>query len=168
MNKILFTADTHFGHEEIRVHCNRPFASCKDMDDEIIRLWNQKVGRGDLVYHLGDFSWGSADKIIENRKRLNGQIILIRGNHDKGIQGRVKKQFAGIYDQKLLKIEDLRIFLNHYSMNVWEDSCLGSWHLFGHSHGRVNGIGKSFDVGVDANGFTPLTLEEVINKMKGR
>jgi calcineurin-like phosphoesterase family protein len=50
-------------------------------------------------------------------------------------------------------------------MRVWERSDHGSWHLFGHTHGKLKGIGKSFDVGVDCTDFEPLSLDKVAEKM---
>ena len=43
MQKIFFTADTHFGHENVIRFDNRPFASVEEMDAEMIRQWNNKV-----------------------------------------------------------------------------------------------------------------------------
>ena len=57
------------------------------------------------------------------------------------------------------------IVLCHYSLQVWDRSNQGSWHLFGHSHGKLKGIGLSFDVGVDCREFEPLSLEEVASRM---
>jgi hypothetical protein len=57
------------------------------------------------------------------------------------------------------------IVLCHYSMQVWDLSNQGSWHLFGHSHGRRKGIGLSFDAGVNCTDFTPLSLERVASKL---
>lgn len=57
MGKIYFTSDNHFGHERVIGFDNRPFASVEEMDAEMIRRWNAKVGKGDLVYFLGDMIW---------------------------------------------------------------------------------------------------------------
>jgi calcineurin-like phosphoesterase family protein len=57
------------------------------------------------------------------------------------------------------------IVLCHYSMQVWERSNHGSWHLFGHTHGKLKGVGMSFDVGVDCTDFVPLSLDQVAEKM---
>ena len=54
MSKIFFTSDLHFGHENVLRFDSRPFATVEEMDSELIRRWNAKVGRGDLVYVLGD------------------------------------------------------------------------------------------------------------------
>lgn len=82
--KVLFTGDLHFGHENVIQFDGRPFETVEEMDAEIIRRWNNKVDKGDLVYVLGDMIWKArnddAPGII---KSLNGQIILIKGNHDR-------------------------------------------------------------------------------------
>ena len=84
MSKVLFTSDLHFGHENILRFDNRPFSTTDEMDAELIRRWNAKVDRGDLVYVLGDMIWKSKnDEAFRIIQSLNGQIILIRGNHDR-------------------------------------------------------------------------------------
>ena len=55
--KVFFTSDLHFGHENAIRFDNRPFKSIEEMDTELIRRWNEKVGKGDLVYVLGDMIW---------------------------------------------------------------------------------------------------------------
>src|SRR5215212_524958 len=57
------------------------------------------------------------------------------------------------------------VVLCHYSMQIWDRSNHGAWHLFGHSHGKLKGIGLSFDIGVDCTKFVPLSLEEVASKI---
>ena len=84
MGKVLFTSDLHFGHENVIRFDNRPFATVEEMDNEMIRRWNEKVSPGDLVYVLGDFIWKSRnDDAAELIRSLHGQIILIKGNHDR-------------------------------------------------------------------------------------
>ena len=78
MAKVFFTADTHFGHENVIRFDNRPFNSVEDMDREMIKRWNNKVDKGDIVYVLGDMIWKSMTNDAEHLiKSLNGQIILI-------------------------------------------------------------------------------------------
>ena len=55
---VFFLADTHFGDGNILRYENRPFATVEEMDRELIRRWNEKVGAGDTVFHLGDFPPG--------------------------------------------------------------------------------------------------------------
>jgi calcineurin-like phosphoesterase family protein len=82
-----FTADMHFGHENIIAACDRPFINAEAMHAVLIRKWNERVHPADTVYHLGDFcfkggSEGGTTKAQTWEKQLNGKIIHIEGNHD--------------------------------------------------------------------------------------
>ena len=87
MPSVWLISDTHFGHEKTCTVFKRsdgsplrPFANAEEMDEFMIKAWNERVRPGDKVYHLGD--------VVINRKflhvlgRLNGDKVLIRGNHD--------------------------------------------------------------------------------------
>lgn len=96
--KVFFTADMHFGHENVISFDKRPFETVEEMDEELIRRWNAKVDKGDLVYVLGDMIWktrnGDAEALIRS---LNGQIILIKGNHDRFLHNaKAKSALAGV------------------------------------------------------------------------
>jgi calcineurin-like phosphoesterase family protein len=158
MSKIFFTADTHFNHANIIYFCGRPFADVKEMNAVLIEKWNAKVGKADLVYHLGDFAWGNWGPILD---RLNGDIVLIRGGHDKKSQGKFTHRFRLIGDLMDIVVEGRTVVLCHYCLRVWNKSHFDSWHLFGHSHGRLPALGKSLDVGVDGHDFAPWSWEEV-------
>jgi len=80
MTRIWITSDHHFFHRNIIKYCNRPFNSVSEMNEFMIKKWNEKVGDNDIVLHLGDFAFKGRAREIRNR--LNGTIILIRGNHD--------------------------------------------------------------------------------------
>lgn len=70
-------SDTHFGHENIKTY--EPVR--KDYDDErLVQLWNETITSEDEVLHLGDFAFKSNG--WEMAKRLNGNITLLKGNHD--------------------------------------------------------------------------------------
>lgn len=81
-NKIWFTSDHHFGHKNIIEFSKRPFANADEMNAEMVKRWNEKVGQDDLVYHLGDFALMSSGKVRQLRAQLNGRICLITGNHE--------------------------------------------------------------------------------------
>lgn len=57
-NKLFFTSDTHFFHANIIKYANRPFGSVEEMNEELIRCWNETVPEDGVVYHLGNFSFG--------------------------------------------------------------------------------------------------------------
>lgn len=156
MSDVFFTSDTHFGHERCAVSF-RSFSSLEDMDELLIHNWNSVVKKSDLVYHLGDFGFKN---IAEYRKRLNGNINLILGNHDNPNHCKLAN-FCSINQTKEIKIDGMFFFLSHYSHRVWNRSHYNSAHLFGHSHGRLPAYGKSFDVGVDSHNYAPLSFEQV-------
>ena len=78
-----FTADTHFGHARVIDYCNRPYKNVEEIDEDLIKRWNETVAKHDVIYHLGDFAFHSKDKTAEIIARLNGHMILLKGNHDK-------------------------------------------------------------------------------------
>ena len=80
---IYFISDTHFWHRNIIKYTKRPFETVEQMNEHIIKCWNEVVSPDDVVYHLGDFSFGSSEQVANIIERLNGKIILIMGNHDK-------------------------------------------------------------------------------------
>ena len=81
-NKTFFTSDTHFGHAAIIQYCSRPYKSVEEMNQVLIDNWNSKVKKDDIVYHLGDFIFGGSKLWYEIFSKLNGNIVLIMGNHD--------------------------------------------------------------------------------------
>lgn len=112
--RILFTADTHFGHRNIIRYCNRPFYSVEEMDETLINNWNKVVDKEDVVFHLGDFAVGGAALWSNLLQRLNGKVYLIMGNHDvhtidKGFEG-----FQYVSWEMLIEIGKQKIYLNHY------------------------------------------------------
>jgi len=169
-----FTADTHFGHKNILKHCNLTrgsFESIKQHDELIISNWNSKISKGDVVYHLGDFCLGSRDYIVYLSSQLNGQIHLLRGNHDKGISGHIINKFIFVKDYHEVSIlnkdtgRTQKIVLCHYPFASWKNSIRGSWCLHGHCHGRLAPINGRLDVGVDSHNFYPLSFEDITTIM---
>ena len=158
---IWIIADTHFGHDNIRRYCKRPFVSVKEMDETIIENWNKVVKPCDTVIHCGDFSFGEPETY---RRRLKGNIILCLGNHDRREKVRGFNHVTQIYETK---IDGQRIVCCHYAMRTWNCSHHGSWHLWGHSHGSLQDdpCSLSFDVGVDSWNFTPVSYEQIKAKM---
>lgn len=172
-NKIWFTSDHHFGHKNIIKFSNRPFATVDEMNSEMIKRWNEKVGEDDIVYHLGDFSLISSSKTRQIIEQLNGKICLITGNHETSALA-CANYFEWIKDYYELTVQDEDayrgerfIVLFHYAMRVWNASHHGTWQLYGHSHGELpdDETALSFDVGVDSHNFYPLSYEDVKNIM---
>ncbi|MHC4647877.1 MAG: metallophosphoesterase family protein [Planctomycetota bacterium] len=193
---IYFTADTHFGHENIIRYCTRPFESAEHMDRELMHYWNCRVEPDDTVYHLGDFTLANEHQARDYFHQLNGRIFIL-GNawhHDSrwlpvveqvGTSGKQAKMgLAPFYSASHHQVTILpamhilefpeygsgghsqALVLCHYPLAVWDRRHYGSWHLHGHSHGTHQNGGLSFDVGVDCNQYRPVSMEGVIRQMK--
>ena len=167
MQRVFFTADTHFGHANIIKHQGRPFDDVAGHDAALIRAWNATVGPRDLVYHLGDFAFKAAAPVREVRAKLNGQIYLILGNHD-ALNVEDRRVFQHVADVAEVKVDGRRIWLSHYAHRVWPRSHHGAWHLYGHSHGSLpdDPDARATDVGVDVaadrlGSYRPFGVDEV-------
>jgi len=82
MSKIYTISDLHFQNENIIKYSNRPFLNARHQTDQLIQNWNFRVDHHDTVIVVGDFIMGQASNVVDILYRLNGNIILVRGNHD--------------------------------------------------------------------------------------
>jgi len=121
---IFFTADTHFGHENIIKHCERPFDSMEEMNATLKSSWNLRVKNADEVYILGDFWFkgGSADNALGLLRTLKGKKHLVVGNHDKKYLGDndYRSCFLEVADILNLTLDGERIIMCHYPIVEWE------------------------------------------------
>jgi calcineurin-like phosphoesterase family protein len=139
------------------------------MNAAVVDRWNRVVATRDTVYHLGDFTLSGIRSFNTWSAQLNGHLRILPGSHDNSWLGdfvaseRIKL-LPALFSLELHDPAQI-IVLCHYSMQVWDRSTHGSWHLFGHNHGKLPGVGLSFDVGVDSNDFTPVSLAAVAARM---
>ena len=191
---IWFTSDTHYAHKNIcrattswtdADRLTRDFKSLDEMNAVICDKINISVKKDDLLFHLGDFSFGGLDKVTEFRNRIICKNIhLVLGNHDQHIakdQNNLKGLFSSV--QEYLEL-DIRMYgdsvkqqrlvmqqdfvLMHYPIQSWNKMNHGSIHLHGHVHLPPHqrlGKGKMMDVGVDGNELKPISLLEVMQIM---
>jgi len=150
-----FTSDEHYQHNNCIKYCNRPFSSVEEMNQTLIDNHNSIVTKEDITIHGGDFGFFNnskdAFKII---KQLNGQHILLRGSHDKWMNSSHHEIWSK-------RIEKQLVVVCHYAMTTWECSHYNSWQLFGHSHGRLKGTSRQYDIGVDGNDFKPVSFDQI-------
>ena len=177
MPAVFLVSDTHFGHagvcrftDSVTGEKIRPWTDPDEMDEEMVRRWNDTVRPNDKVYHLGD--------VVINRKalsimsRLNGDKVLIRGNHDIFRDDEYRKYFRELRAYHVMN----GMILSH--IPIHEDS-LGRFgvNIHGHLHtGRVqirgfNGKPMGIDpryhcVCVEQTDFTPILFEDVIKRIE--
>ncbi len=167
---IYFTADTHFGHENIIKFCNRPFASIEEMDEVLIANWNKRVRGNDTVFILGDmfFRISDAEPVL---KRLKGKKRLIVGNHDSSWMKKVDltRYFESV--DTFLETSDGQhgLTLCHYPLLSWNHQ-RKSYMVHGHIHNDtsmdfwqlISVRDHVLNAGCDVNNFEPVTFDEMI------
>lgn len=178
---VWFTADTHFSHEKIIGFSNRPFANVIEMNEEIIRRWNEAVPVDGVVFHLGDFCLGNSTEWNSILYRLNGKIYLILGNHDfRSIKEGFMSRFEHVTQQMTVQVGGQSIILNHCPLLCYGGAYRDVWQLFGHVHSgprSMTGLDVprlrhlfplQYDVGVDNNDYRPVSFAEVKAKIEAQ
>lgn len=132
--KKFYIADWHYDHANCIHFDNRPFKNVDEMNEELIRRWNEAVRPGDLVYILGDMFWCRTTDAIEVLKKLNGQKILVKGNHDRVRDAAFAKCFAKITDYEEVQDDGDCIVLSHYPIPCFKNHFYGWLHFYGHVH----------------------------------
>ena len=155
------------------------------MDNELIENINETVGENDVLWHLGDFAFGSKEnyaykcQLYRNRIRCKN-VNIIWGNHDEPYLIRnLFNESHYLYDLRLSNSKTKAI-LCHYALSIWEGSHRKNIHLYGHSHSEAEiHLEKKFpgrrsmDVGVDNiakifGKYRPISLEQVQNILSTR
>ena len=169
-----YISDTHFGHENIMKHCNRPFLSIEDMDESILCNINERVTSEDDLYIVGDFCHWNPKEInpVDYLSRIRGKKHLITGNHDKSL---IHNKAARAYFEDIRQYADIedngrRVILFHFPLAEWDGYHRGSYHIYGHVHNNMQNpafsfmkrLDRAFNVSVDVIGFGPKTLDELI------
>jgi calcineurin-like phosphoesterase family protein len=160
-SEVLFTSDTHFGHENLK-YLTPARASYQD---DLVNIWNNKVKPDDVVFHLGDVCWYDKskcglDKLINLLMSLNGYKVILLGNHDKiiiknyefNLPPECKILFVTQYLElniNNLPIDDwsslnIKFAMSHFPIHSWHHKGHGTFHLYGHEHGNL--ISKPYDL----------------------
>lgn len=172
MAELWLYADPHYGHDAIRRHCYRPFASLKDMDEALLSRYNDMVKPRDKVIFLGDFAFKDHAKYLA---KLPGHKVFVFGNHDRMSMDALRsfsdvigaRHCPGVIE---MHIGAYHVTGSHFPMLSWNASHFGSWHVHGHCHGRMPEPDDVLrcDVGVDIWDFYPVNFELVRRKLEAR
>ena len=173
--KTFITSDLHFYHKSIIDFCPKTrghFTDFEHMNREMIREWNESVSDDDVIYILGDISFGTAAKTVAVLTQLKGTKILIEGNHDSSLMRdrSFRECFKYIRQYEEIKYNGSFIVMSHYPFIEWNRMHHGSIHFHGHVHGNITG-NEAFrcrDVGFDATGKVVSLLDDLVeDAMKG-
>ena len=178
MPAVFLVSDTHFGHAGVcRFTRNdgvtklRPWTDPDEMDEFMVAAWNERVRPNDKVYHLGD--------VVINRKslpimnRLNGDKVLIRGNHDIFKDEDYSPYFRSLRGYHVMN----GMILSHIPIH---SESLGRFGVNIHGHLHANRVmlpgfnGKITDivdvryhcVCVEQTDFAPILFEDVIKRIE--
>jgi calcineurin-like phosphoesterase family protein len=179
MPAVFLVSDTHFGHAGVcRFTRNdgvtklRPWTDPAEMDEAMVKAWNERVRPNDKVYHLGD--------VVINRKalpilnRLNGDKVLIRGNHDIFKDEDYTPYFRSLRGYHVMN----GMILSHIPVHP---ESLGRFGVNIHGHLHANRVMRSLAVCgrtdvVDTRyhcvcveqtpDFAPILFEDVIKRIK--
>jgi calcineurin-like phosphoesterase family protein len=175
MPSVFLTSDTHFGHAGVckflrddGVTKLRPWDNPEDMDEEMVKRWNETVRPNDKVYHLGD--------VVINRKalsimhRLNGDKVLIRGNHDIFRDDEYRNHFRELRAYHVMN----GMILSHIPIHSDSLGRFGT-NIHGHLHAnRVKAeVWGEYEIDtryhcvcVEQTDFRPILFEDVIKRIK--
>lgn len=193
MPNVWFTADTHFGHANIIKYCERPFLNDEEQrrvkdeargnwrvcaetirnhDESLMDAINSAVHPTDTLWIIGDFCWGDYDQASRYRQWIKCKDVrLVWGNHD---HRSIQPLFQKTIEQGMISVDRQKIWLNHYPMRSWDKAFHGSWHLYGHVHGRLDkedaeqNYRLTKDAGVDACEYRPIGYDELEAYMSPR
>lgn len=176
-HKRFFIGDTHFGHANCLKFTRkdgsplRPFTSCEEMDEAMVKNWNDIVRPVDTVYHLGD-------AVIHRRSmpilgRLNGKKRLIRGNHDIFPTAEYLPFFDEILAYRVFNDTPIKFICSHIPIHT---ESLSRWEANVHGHLHSNRVESSphhidsryLCVSVEHTNYTPLELDEVLERIKAQ
>lgn len=139
-----YISDLHFFHNNMNKSMDmRGFETLENMHQYMIAKWNAKVRKNDDVVILGDFSIGKGKETNEILEQLNGNLCLIRGNHDKFLSDKNfdADRFLWIESYKEVNDDKRKVILCHYPVFCYN----GQFHrdkkgnpktymLYGHVH----------------------------------
>ncbi len=169
-----FVADTHFGHEKMRLI--RGFASVQEMDEHLIERWNRRVTDEDDVYIAGDLFYKNERPVEEYLARLKGRKHLAIGNHDRQWLSRIRAEEW--FEEVAFVLEADRkgdyFTICHYPMMDWYRRRHGAHLIYGHIHATtrepyyryLQTVPRAYNAGVDVNNLHPVTLSELIANTK--
>ena len=160
MNK-WFISDTHFSHTNIIRYTGRPFQSVNEMDEQMIKNWNDHVASQDTVFFLGDFGLGTTDFLTNICANLHGNKICIRGNHDGTPAKMYKIGFSLVLESAFMKIGHHIVELIHKPTQP----APSHFQLHGHVHEKRPNqiIDRQLNLCVDVWDYKPVFEKEIVS-----
>lgn len=176
MNKTYFTSDLHFMHDRAFIYEPRGFSSIYEMNEAIIKNFNEVMDWSDDLYILGDCFLNNNEEGIKLMKRLPGMKHVIWGNHDSDARKELIED-AGIHIlgfAHMQKFNGQSFYLSHYptlTSNLDENKNIKArtLNLFGHTHSKnkfYEGRPYMYNVALDAHNCYPVEINTILADIK--
>ena len=177
MNKIYLTSDLHFCHQKEFLYEPRGLSSVHEMNEQIIKNFNEIVDWNDDLYILGDCFLNNNEEGMSYMRRLPGKKHIIWGNHDTVTRQELMELegFDCLGYANILKYGGYHFYLSHYptlTSNYDIDKPLKRRmiNLCGHSHTKDKfqdmDKGLIFHVELDTNNCYPWLIDDIITNIK--
>lgn len=178
-----FSSDQHFGHTQIIEYAKRPFSSLEEMHEKLISNWNECVKPKDTIFVVGDLSFMHQKDFGNVASRLQGNKILIRGNHDRYNIGTYVKYGFTVYEEVMMKLAGQKVRLSHYPyaypwykrpfafkselrfMERRPKKVKDEFLIHGHTHTKKRMINNMIHAGVEAWNYYPVSESEIESLM---
>lgn len=166
------TSDIHLNHANILKYSpdTRPYESVEEMNTSLVEQCNALIAPDDTLYILGDIIMGNVVRGLDHLEQMNGQKILIIGNHDRANlkNERFVNCFKEIHEYLMIKVDKTKVVLFHYPIFEWDAMHYGSVHLHGHTHQNLTGLEeyRVRNVGIDATGQFAVPLADIVANAK--
>jgi calcineurin-like phosphoesterase family protein len=162
--KVFITSDTFFGRPNIAI--KRGYSSIEQMNEDMIERWNKKVGKDDVVIHLGNFAWSPID--VDIIDKLNGEIVFIPGDRDEALLMVAEENDAiNIASQHIMTHGG--IVLSHWPLEVWPGMDKDVYHFHGHTKPNIKtDIKKMNRVNACCDNWSlaPIEISDTIELLK--
>ena len=175
---IYLTSDLHFNHDKDFIYKPRGFSSVQDMNETLVKNWNETVLDSDIVYVLGDFFLGQDfDYIKKTIEKLHGNIHLILGNHDTSAKQKIYLTMPKILSCEYATIithKKRQFYLSHYptmTADLQTNPDKAIYNLFGHTHSKDKFYTDSpynYNVAVDANDNRPVSIDNIFTSIQDK
>ena len=178
---VWLTSDWHLFHDRQFIYAPRGFNSVEENNKAILERHNSLVNPNDDVYVLGDLLLGggdSLDKGLELISKFNGNLHLVRGNHDTDKRWQAYTDLPNVVAMDnafYLKYNGYHFYLSHYPTmtgNLEKESLKQVLiNFYGHTHQQdnfYNDIPWMYHVGVDSHACYPVSIDVAIQEMKDK
>lgn len=177
-----YTSDPHYGHANVIRYSKRPFLDVEDMNEALIKGYNDVVPVGGTCLFVGGCFLCGFKEAEAIMRRLNGRKFLVLGNHDRPMGRMAALGFELVAKEAVIAVMGCKVQVTHLpyaNMPSREDEAAydgatigknslpqplwdkGKLLMHGHTHSTTRLRDGALHVGVDAWGYRPAPHAEV-------